>query len=586
LTEIERLPGKADIHMISLLRQIAGLPLIHQARRLARAFLAQTERADEIQRQVLARFVRRNAASRFGRNHRFDLIHDPDEFRRRVPIRDYAAHEPYIAQVRDGDPSALFGPGAEVLMFAMTSGTTAAPKTIPVTRESLHAYRESWKVWGIMAFDAHPEMLRHGLKPILQLVSDWRENHTSAGIPCGAITGLTAQMQHPLIRGTYCMPPASMAVKDIESKYYLALRLGLPKDVGAVMAANPGTLLGIARLGDRERETLLRDLAQGTVDKKWQIPAPVRASVARRVGKKRPALVKRLEQVIAASGGLYPMDYWPNLSFVANWTGGSMGMYLSHFPRWFGQTPVRDIGLIASEGRFTIPIEDHTASGLLDISRHFFEFLPEEDAQRDVPDTVLAHELEIGRRYYVLPTTAGGLYRYQIHDLVKCTGYHGKAPLIEFLNKGSHFSSLAGEKLSEFHVVEAVDGAARTLGISLSSSLLVPRWSDPPEYVLLVEQQELEDRLAAPRLADTVEINLCRINCEYENRRATLRLGRVRVVPVAAGSWAAYQRRRLSQSGGTPEQYKQPRLVPDPAIYDDFELIEPVPRAPESSRAG
>ena len=33
-------------------------------------------------------------------------------------------------------------------------------------------------------------------------------------------------------------------------------------------------------------------------------------------------------------------------------------------------------------------------------------------------------------------TTAGGLYRYNISDLVRCVGYHGQAPLIEFLNKG------------------------------------------------------------------------------------------------------------------------------------------------------
>ena len=40
-------------------------------------------------------------------------------------------------------------------MFAMTSGTTNRPKTIPVTRESLRDYREGWTIWGILAFDAH-----------------------------------------------------------------------------------------------------------------------------------------------------------------------------------------------------------------------------------------------------------------------------------------------------------------------------------------------------------------------------------------------------------------------------------------------
>ena len=101
-------------------------------------------------------------------------------------------------------------------MFAMTSGTTNRPKTIPVTRESLQDYREGWTIWGIQAFDAHPEMIRKGLRPILQIASDWRESFTPAGIPCGAITGLTASMQSPLVRTTYCMPACGSRIKDIE----------------------------------------------------------------------------------------------------------------------------------------------------------------------------------------------------------------------------------------------------------------------------------------------------------------------------------------------------------------------------------
>ena len=53
----------------------------------------------------------------------------------------------------------LFGQGTKVLMFAMTSGTTNRPKTIPVTTQSLDDYREGWTIWGILAFDAHREMI-------------------------------------------------------------------------------------------------------------------------------------------------------------------------------------------------------------------------------------------------------------------------------------------------------------------------------------------------------------------------------------------------------------------------------------------
>lgn len=557
-----------------LVRMVVGLPLVFRSRALAREFHRQTARADEVQRELLLRLVARNASSQFGRDHHFAEIRSPADFRRRVPIRSYEGIEPYIERVRQGDTSALFGPDTEVLMFAMTSGTTNRPKTIPVTRESLNAYREGWTIWGIQAFDAHPEILRWGLKPILQLASDWRERFTPAGIPCGAITGLTAHMQNPLVRITYCMPAAAARIKDIESKYYVALRFSVYRNLGATIAANPATLLAIARLGDREKETLIRDIAQGTIDAKWEIPPEVRDALQPRARWKHKAAARRLERIVHRTGRLLPRDYWPNLDFLANWTGGTMGAYLRGYPEYFGDRPIRDIGLIASEGRMTIPIENGTPAGILDIRHHYFEFIPEEQADKEEPETVEASDLIVGRNYFILPTTAAGLYRYQIHDLVRCVAFHGKAPVIEFLNKGAHFSSLTGEKLSEFQVVATLAEAQRTTGIHLRSFLLLPAWGDPPYYQLLVESADLADGSAAERLRTAVESELQRQNAEYENRRSTLRLGPIRIRRIPDGSWADFQRRRLARSGGTVEQYKQPHLMADLEAINTFPSVD------------
>jgi hypothetical protein len=561
--------------MLGVLKKVAGLPLAHRARRLARAFLRQTERADLVQRALLMQIVARHAASQFGRDHHFSEIRSPADFRRQVPVRGYDGHEPYIDRVRKGDLGALFGPGTEVLMFALTSGTTAQPKTIPVTRQALRDYREGWTIWGILAFDDHPEMLRWGLRPILQLASDWRESHTPAGIPCGAITGLTAQMQSPLVRFTYCMHPAASRIKDVESKYYVALRLSVFRNLGATVAANPSTILGIARLGDREKERLIRDVADGTVDSSWSIPPEVRAAIHVKTRWRRRRAARRLEAIVARTGRLLPMHYWPDLQFLANWTGGTMGAYLRAYPEYFGACPVRDVGLIASEGRMTIPIADNTPAGILDIRHHYFEFIPEAQADREQPETLTATELKEGERYFILPTTAGGLYRYHIHDLVKCVGFHGKAPLLEFLNKGAHFSSLTGEKLSEFQVVAGLRQAQQALGVHLRSFLLLPTWADPPFYTLIVEQADLAGDQIVARLAAEVDLQLQRQNVEYENKRATLRLGPVRIRLAPGGTWEQFQRRRLAQSGGTVEQYKQPCLLADLSVVDTFPAVGP-----------
>jgi hypothetical protein len=553
--------------------RLLGAPVEIRARRLARAFLAQTRRAADVQHELLLRRVAQHADSQFGRDHHFAEIRTPADFRRRVPIGGYDRHEPYIDRVRQGDLGALFGPGSEVLMFALTSGTTNRPKTIPVTRESLRDYREGWTIWGILAFDAHIEILRRGLRPILQLASDWRDSVTPSGIPCGAITGLTAHMQNPLVRTTYCMPAVASRIKDIESKYYVALRFSCYRDVGTVIAANPSTILAMARLGDREKAVLIRDLADGTIDPRWDIPDEVRRTLRLRTAIRHRRAARRLERIAERTGRLLPKDYWPNLDFLSNWMGGTMKAYLRGYPEFFGEAPVRDVGLIASEGRMTIPIEDGTPAGLLDIRHHYFEFIPEDQADREQPETVEATELIEGRSYFIVLTTAGGLYRYNISDLVRCVGYRGSTPLIEFLNKGAHYSSLAGEKLSEHQVIAAVQAAQRTAGCALRSYLLLPVWSEPPYYSLLVEEDDLDGSDAANRLAAGVEEELRRQNAEYANRQETRRLGPVRIVRIRRGSWSDLQKRRLAKSGGAVEQYKQPHLIPDLEQITQFQAV-------------
>src|SRR5262249_12095216 len=335
----------------------------------------------------------------------------------------------------------------QVHMFALTSGTTAARKFIPVTPQYLADYRRGWNLWGLKIFRDHPEVK---LRPIVQLSGDWQEFTTPAGIPCGSVTGLTATMQKRIIRWMYCVPACVGRVKDAAAKYYVALRLSLPRRVGMIIAANPSTLVSLARAGDQEKEALIRDLYDGTLNARCPVTPEVRAELAGRTRRRHPERARELEAIVRRTGTLYPRDYWPSDCILGNWTGGSVGAYLRHYPRYYGATPVRDVGLIASEGRMTIPIAEGTPSGVLDITTHYFEFIPEEEADRPQPTVLAAHELEEGGKYFILPTTAFGLYRYHISDLVRVTGFYNRTPLLEFLSKGSHFANLTGEKLSEY----------------------------------------------------------------------------------------------------------------------------------------
>src|SRR5439155_2810094 len=109
---------------------------LRQARRWAAEFDAATHHPRQVQDALLERIIQRQRQTQFGRDHRFDEIHTLADFRHNLPVSRYEDYEPYVSQVRQGKLDAMVSDPV-VHMFAMTSGTTASRKFIPVTQQYL-----------------------------------------------------------------------------------------------------------------------------------------------------------------------------------------------------------------------------------------------------------------------------------------------------------------------------------------------------------------------------------------------------------------------------------------------------------------
>jgi hypothetical protein len=533
-----------------------------------RRYIADGKRAREIQRRVLLENLQRHAASDFGRDHGFSTITSTAEFRARVPIRDYDDLYPYIARVIDGDTSALFAPGTRVLMFTMTSGTTGVPKRLPITEQMFRDYRLGWLIWGGGVFGDYPHLFRY---KTLQLTSDWQQSRTPHGAPCGQISGLAATSRPKVGQLLFLPPVGTDQIHDHAAKHYTVLRFALATErVGMIITANPSTLIEIARRAERQSAALVRDIFDGTLS--CDVPAHVRQALSRRIGRRRPKRARELEQLITRHGSLLPKHAWPKLSHLGVWTGGALGVFLPRLEEWYGSTVIRDHGLSASEGRMTIPVADGTAAGLLDFCHSYFEFMPVGERGSQSPIVLEAHELELGRDYFILLTTSGGLYRYDIQDVVRCVGFEGQSPMLEFLNKGKNTSNLTGEKLSEFHVVRAVEESFRKLSIPNECFTLAPVLENQPRYVLLLEPGAHRDRV--PALAASVQLHLERINEEYAAKCADGRLLPVEIREVPRGTWDRMRQEKSMQRGNF-EEYKHPCIVGDLTLCERLMATRP-----------
>lgn len=544
-----------------------------QARRWEMRFLNATRSCQVVQEQLLLRILANQRHTDFGKKHSFHQIRTVEQYRKHVPVHKYEDLEPFLTRVRQGDTKALLSEPL-IHMFALTSGTTASRKYIPVTRQYLKDYRRCTSIWGKRLYDSHPTAF---LKPILQLVSDWDECRTESNIPCGSVSGLTTHMMKPVVRWLYCLPACTGKIKDATAKLYLALRMGLMRDqIGILAAANPSTLLKLGQMLESRQEDILRDLQDGTLNPKTNISDEVRAQLVPFL-KKMPGKVKQLEAIRKMHGTLTPQHAWNPIHTIGCWTGGSVGLYLRQFPQYYGNTPVRDLGLLASEGRMTVPLDEGTPGGVLDITSHFFEFIPEGEIESAKPITLAATELEIGKNYYILPTTSYGLYRYNIYDVVRVIDRYEATPVVEFLSKGSLFSNMTGEKLSEFQVVAAMKAASARWGHLPSAYTLAPYWDERmPGYSLFLEEHDLGSH-AAEKLAYEFDQLLKAQNIEYETKRDSQRLGMIEICLLPKGAWHTWDVSRLAKSGGSSEQYKRPCLINDVKFKESMPVVRSVP---------
>jgi hypothetical protein len=549
-----------------------GRLISYPVRLQIRRFFAACERPDLVQAELLARILVVQKDTQFGRDHHFDDINTVAEYRKNVPIAPYEYVAPYIEKVQKGDTRALLA-DPRVIMFALTSGTTASRKLIPVTDAYLGVYRRGWNMWGMKNFRDHRGR-KIAMRPIVQLSGDPEEFRTEAGIPCGNLSGYTAMVQKRLIRWMYAVPYETGKIKDARSRYYVALRFAVGRNCSQFLAANPSTLVQLARVLDAEKEPLLRDLRDGTLRSDIDLSPELRAVMTRRL-RKDPRRAAELSALAEKRGLLYPKDVWPTEGIIINtWTGGSMGPYLRQLPHYYGEPPIRDLGLLASEGRMTMPFEDFTPSGVLDIWSHYFEFVPEGEIDSPQPTVLGAHELKEGGSYYIIPTTCYGLYRYHISDLVRVTGFLGRTPLVEFLGKGHRFANLTGEKLSEHHVTKAMDATAWRVPHPITAYSLAPVWDDVrPYYALFVEEADAADEAGLRRFLAEFERELGGQNVEYAAKRDSGRLGPVRAAVIPAGTWARWDRDRLASTGGSPEQYKHPCLLGDLRFKETIRVL-------------
>jgi hypothetical protein len=363
-------------------------------------------------------------------------------------------------------------------------------------------------------------------------------------------------------------------IEDYDARYYAILRLAMEQKVTSLATLNPSAIIILCQKIMPWSAGIIEDIEKGKLNWSFDIPAEIRTILEKRL-KPNPLRAGQLRRILDEKGELLPKYFWPHMELIECWKGGTVRLYLRELERYFGNVPTRDFGCLSTEARSSIPISDEGAGGILAIDTNFYEFIPKEDIGKKDRRVFLCDQIEKGREYLLIVTTPAGLYRYDIDDVIRVSGFYNKTPVIEFVQKGQNAVSVTGEKVYGSHINEAVNMAADKLKLMIKFFSATVEMTEPPRYVFLVEFSDKPAHELKKTLLEAVEESLREENLEYDDTRNRQELGPPMLKVVKPGGFEEYRFRRVAE-GAHETQFKIPELTTEADFEKNFEIEEEI----------
>ena len=329
---------------------------------------------EKLQRRTLKMLVSKGVHTDWGRRHGYDKIESYSDFAARVPVNDYASLRDDIHRMMEGRKSVLW-PG-RVKFFATSSGTTSDNiKFIPVSRSGLKkCHMRGGRDVTACYLDTHRgSHISKGYSLILS--GNFNPKYTTDKARVGDVSAIMTTAIPPFFRGLlHITPPLKTAqIRDIYEKY---------DAIGDIIASK--NLVSFS----------------GTPD--WNL-----------------VLLKR---TMERAGAHTAEDLWPNMEFFAH-GGMSFLPYRPIFDNLFPSGKIQYIETYnASEGFFGVQTDfnDPAMTLMLDYDI-FYEFIPMSDYGKPRAKAIPLWEVKPDVEDALIISTACGLWRYDIGDVVKFT---------------------------------------------------------------------------------------------------------------------------------------------------------------------
>jgi hypothetical protein len=471
------------------------------------------------QREVLQNLVTTAQYTEFGKKYHFSKLFTVKEFKKNVPIHEYDDIKPYILRMMEGEENILWN--TPVKWFAKSSGTTSdKSKFIPISEEILYENH----------FQATKDVL-----------SNYYKNFPSSDLLTGK--GLVVGGSHQISKLNHEIQYGDLSAVLMQNSPFWGQWLRTPELSVALMDEWENKIEKLAQITANENVTSIAGVPTWTL-----------------------ILLKRIMEIKGKSS---ISEVWPNLELYIN-GGVSFVPYKEQFDKIIGKK-INYLEIYnASEG-FIAGQQSPDDDGMLLFTEHgiFYEFMPVEEYGKPNPQTMGLKDVEIGKHYAPLVSTAGGLWRYLIGDTIKFT--HLNPYKIVVSGRLKHYMNAFGEEVMVDNSDKAIAIASEKTGAVVSDYTAAPVYfsdSNNGAHEWLVEFYTLPDNL--DRFTEELDAALKTINSDYEAKRhknIALRLPILHALP--RGTFTNWMRSKGKLGG----QHKVPRLSNERTSLEEILLI-------------
>jgi hypothetical protein len=467
--------------------------------------------AVKAQQQTFEKLIKQANNTAFGNDHQFVTIKTYQDFKKKIPVRDYEALKTYIDRVVDGEENVLW-PGKPIY-FAKTSGTTSGVKYIPITKDSIPNHINGARN-ALLTYinETGKADFVNGKMIFLQGSPEMTEKH---GIKIGRLSGIAAHLVPAYLQKNRLPSYQTNCIDDWEEKVEAIVDETIHQDMRLISGIPPWVQMYFDKLAEKSDEKKIKDIFEnfslfvyGGVNYE-----PYRAKIENSIGKK----IDSIETYPASEGFIAYQDSQNDKSLL----------------------------LLANAGIF-------------------YEFIPADEYYNENATRLSLGEVELDKNYAIILNTNAGLWGYSIGDTVKFTSIDPYKIVVT--GRIKHFISAFGEHVIGEEVEHALLSVANAEGIGITEFTVAPQ-VNPPRGELPYHEWFVEF-VNAPRdlvtFSEKVDQALQKKNIYYFDLIEGSILQKLKIQPLQKDAFVTY----MKAEGKLGGQNKVPRLSNDRKIAE------------------